>query len=41
MTFDVAPTEGHDDFLMALALVTEAARVSPLRRATGHPQPRR
>ncbi len=41
MTFDVGPAEGHDDFLMALALVAEAARVTPLRRATGHPQPRR
>jgi hypothetical protein len=41
MTFEVSPTEGHDDFLVALALAAEAARVSPLRRATGHAQPRR
>jgi hypothetical protein len=34
MTFDVDPTEGHDDFLMSLALLVEAAKVAPIRRAT-------
>ncbi len=34
MTFFVPETEGHDDFLMSLALLAECARVSPIRRAT-------
>ncbi len=34
MSFDVDPTEGHDDVLMSLALLAECARVSPIRRAT-------
>ncbi len=29
MNFYVAPSQGHDDFLMSLALVVEAARYSP------------
>jgi hypothetical protein len=33
LTFGVAPSEGHDDVLMAVALLVEAARVSPVRRA--------
>src|SRR5262249_40831451 len=33
LSFDVDPAEGHDDFLMSLALVVEAARLAPERRA--------
>jgi hypothetical protein len=39
LTFDVDPAEGHDDFLMALALLVEAARLAPERRATARPTP--
>ncbi|MBA7482321.1 hypothetical protein ES707_17807 [subsurface metagenome] len=35
MNFYVDPTEGHDDFLMSLALLIEAARYQP-RSARGH-----
>jgi hypothetical protein len=35
LNFYVPPGEGHDDFLMSLALVVEAARLAPVRRATG------
>ncbi|HZS00770.1 MAG TPA: hypothetical protein VFE37_18780 [Chloroflexota bacterium] len=34
LTFDVDPAEGHDDFLISLALLVEAARLAPERRAT-------
>jgi hypothetical protein len=34
LTFDVDPREGHDDFLTSLALLVEAARLAPERRAT-------
>ena len=34
LSFDVAPAEGHDDFLMSLALLVEAAKLAPERRAT-------
>ena len=34
LTFDVDPREGHDDFLTSLALLVEAARLTPERRAT-------
>jgi hypothetical protein len=34
LTFDVDPTEGHDDFLISLALLVEAARLAPERRAS-------
>jgi len=33
LSFDVDPAEGHDDFLMSLALLVEAARLAPERRA--------
>ncbi|MBI4493120.1 MAG: hypothetical protein HY690_10060 [Chloroflexi bacterium] len=35
LAFYVPPSEGHDDFVMALALLVEAARLAPVRRATG------
>ena len=35
MNFYVEPTEGHDDFLMSLALVVEGARDFKLRQAKG------
>jgi hypothetical protein len=34
LTFYVDPAEGHDDFLIALALLVEAARLAPERRAS-------
>jgi hypothetical protein len=34
LTFAVDPAEGHDDFLTSLALLVEAARLTPERRAT-------
>jgi len=34
LTFDVDPAEGHDDFLISLALLVEAARLAPERRAS-------
>jgi hypothetical protein len=33
LTFEVDPAEGHDDFLISLALLVEAARLAPERRA--------
>jgi hypothetical protein len=33
LTFDVDPREGHDDFLTSLALLVEAASLTPERRA--------
>ena len=35
MNFYVDPAEGHDDFLMSLALVVEAGRVYEKREAKG------
>jgi hypothetical protein len=37
LTFDVDPAEGHDDFLVSLALLVEAARLTPERRASARP----
>ena len=37
MNFYVDPAEGHDDFLMSLSLVIEAARNYTPRKARGHP----
>jgi hypothetical protein len=34
LTFAVDPVDGHDDFLTSLALLVEAARLTPERRAT-------
>ena len=34
LTFEVDPAEGHDDFLISLALLVEAARLARERRAT-------
>jgi hypothetical protein len=39
LTFAVPPAEGHDDFLISLALLVEAARLAPERRATVRGQP--
>ncbi len=39
LTFAVPPTEGHDDFLISLALLVEAARLAPERRAVGRARP--
>jgi len=37
MNFYVDPAQGHDDFLMSLALLTEAARQYSPREARGSP----
>jgi len=37
MNFYVDPTEGHDDFLMSLALLAEAANQYSPRGARGNP----
>jgi hypothetical protein len=39
LTFAVPPADGHDDFLISLALLVEAARLAPERRATVRGQP--
>ena len=40
LSFYVDPAEGHDDFLMSLALTVEAAGVTPYRRAQQREVPR-
>lgn len=40
LAFGVDPREGHDDFLVSLALLVEAARLAPERRAVARQGPR-
>jgi hypothetical protein len=40
LAFGVDPREGHDDFLVSLALLVEAARLAPERRAVARQLPR-
>jgi hypothetical protein len=37
MNFYVDPSQGHDDFLMSLALLVEAAQKCSRRKARGNP----
>ncbi len=39
LSFEVPAAEGHDDFLISLALLVEAARLAPERRAAGRARP--